>query len=76
MYRIAICDDAKYDLRQTYHMVSKYSDDNDLDLKIETFSSATELEKAEEAGDCFDIYILDIIMENVENYSYKRYYFC
>lgn len=72
MYRIAICDDAKYDLRQTYHMVSKYSDDNGLDFKIGTFSSASELERAEEAGDCFDIYILDIIMENVDGIELGR----
>lgn len=66
MYRIAICDDSKYDLDQTYRMVSQYSEKNGLDLEIRTFSSAMELESTEKSGECFDIYILDIIMEKVD----------
>lgn len=66
MLYIAICDDLKDELNKANKMLCNYlKQRKDIDLAIRKFQSATELMIALESGKRFDIYILDILMPDI-----------
>ena len=65
MYRISVCDDNSGELEKICGMISEYTVSNNIPAEINIFASGTELLKCEEAERYSDIYILDIIMPDM-----------
>ncbi|MDE6592368.1 MAG: LytTR family DNA-binding domain-containing protein [Oscillospiraceae bacterium] len=65
MYRISVCDDNMGELEKICSMINDYTAKNNINADIKTFSSAVELLEYENMGLCSDIYILDIIMPDM-----------
>jgi len=61
--RIAICDDNIRELEETHRMVLDYIGlHEELDISVRKFQAAYDLLDCIDAGICFDIFILDIMM--------------
>lgn len=66
MLQIAICDDEIKELEHTYGMLERYREQNpELDIALRKFASSYDLLEAINARGRFDIYLLDILMPNV-----------
>lgn len=65
MYRISVCDDNSGELEKICGMINEYTVSNNIPAEINIFNSGTELLKCEEAEQYSDIYILDIIMPDM-----------
>lgn len=66
MLQIAICDDEIKELEHTYGMLERYREQNpELDIALRKFASSYDLLEAIDARGRFDIYLLDILMPNV-----------
>lgn len=65
MYRISVCDDSRGELEKICSMLNDHTSANNIDAEIKTFSSPGELLEYEDGGICSDIYILDIIMPDM-----------
>ena len=64
MYTIAVCDDEKKEINNIVKLLKKFSKNNELNFKIETFLSANELFCYIREGNIPDILFLDIYMEH------------
>ncbi len=62
MIQVAICDDEPEILQELSGAVTDYGTQKDLDLSIDTYSSAKDLEKQTTYGKQYQIYILDMLM--------------
>lgn len=66
MLQIAICDDEIQELERTYGMLERYREQNpELDIALRKFASSYDLLEAIDARGRFDVYLLDILMPNV-----------
>lgn len=66
MLHIAICDDEIQELERIYAMVKRYCDQKpELDIALRKFQSSYDLLEALDARVRFDVYLLDILMPNV-----------
>lgn len=65
MYRISVCDDNNGELEKICSIINDYADENSINAKVKTFSSGSELLEYEDGGRYSDIYILDIIMPDM-----------
>lgn len=65
MYRISVCDDNSCDLEKICGMISDYTVLNNINAEIKTFASGRELIEYENGGSYSDIYILDIVMPDM-----------
>lgn len=65
MYRISVCDDNSGELEKIRSIINDYTDENNINVKVKTFSSGSELLEYEDGGRYSDIYILDIIMPDM-----------
>lgn len=63
--KVAICDDTLYDIKNLEHLISKYSQENNSPIEIESFTnSEILLNRVDFDGfDEYDIIFLDIIMQ-------------
>lgn len=66
MYRISVCDDNSGELEKIRSMINDYTEENNISAEIKAFSSGSELLEYEDGGLCSDIYILDIIMPDMD----------
>ena len=69
MVRIAICDDEAVFLDKAQEMVCEYEKTRDENFAADVFSVSSELMDRIEAGDIYDIYLLDIYMPGVSGMS-------
>ena len=81
MIQVAICDDEPEILQELSGAVTDYGTQKDLDLSIDTYSSAKDLEKQTTYGKQYQIYILDMLMPQMNGIeigqairSHDRYY--
>lgn len=65
MYRISICDDKPGELEKISAIINEYISENNISAEIRAFSSGGELLGYEDANQSADIYILDIIMPDM-----------
>ena len=65
MYRISVCDDNSGELEKICSIISDYTAVNNITAEIKAFSSGIELLEYEDGGRQSDIYILDIIMPDM-----------
>ena len=66
MLQIAICDDEIKELERTYGMLERYREQKpELDIALRKFASSYDLLEAIDARGRFDIYLLDILMPNI-----------
>ena len=65
MYRISVCDDNGGELEKICGMINDYTGSNNINAEIKAFSSGRELLEYEDRGPYSDIYILDIIMPDM-----------
>lgn len=65
MYRISVCDDNDGELEKICSIINDYTEVNNISVKIKAFSSGMELLEYEDEGRYSDIYILDIIMPDM-----------
>lgn len=66
MYRISVCDDNSDELDKICGMINDYTALNNITAEIKAFSSGMKLLEYEEGAQCSDIYILDIIMPDMD----------
>lgn len=65
MYRISVCDDNSTELEKICSIINDYTDENNINAEINAFASGRELLEFEGADRYADIYILDIIMPDM-----------
>ena len=66
MLQIAICDDEIKELERTCVMVERYREQKpELDISLRKFASSYDLLEAIDARGRFDVYLLDILMPNI-----------
>lgn len=65
MYRISVCDDNRGELEKIYNIIDEYTSANNIEAEINVFDSGVELLEYEENKHYSDIYILDIIMPDM-----------
>lgn len=65
MYRISVCDDNKGELEKICSIIGEYTAANNINTEINVFASGIELLEYEKEECCSDIYILDIIMPDM-----------
>ena len=65
MYRISVCDDNGGELEKICSIINDYTAENNINAEVKTFSSGRELIEYEYGGQYSDIYILDIIMPDM-----------
>lgn len=64
--RIALCDDEPKELSLTVSMVGSYIDSHpEFNIKLEKYQSPVALLESVSAGKCYEIYILDILMPEI-----------
>lgn len=64
--RIALCDDVPKELSLTVSMVNAYMDSHpEISSKLEKYHSPVELLEAVSSGKCYEIYLLDILMPEI-----------
>lgn len=62
MIQIAICDDEDETLTKIAELVFKYGTQNKVDISIDTYNRAKDLEKELDSQRKYQIYILDMLM--------------
>jgi len=67
--KIAVCDDEQTYLDKTRVMLEQYAAAHNMELTIEAISNPSALLDSIEAGDLYDIYLLDIYMPGVSGMS-------
>ena len=67
--KIAVCDDEQTYLNKTRAMLEQYAAAHDMEITAEAFLSPSALLDSIEAGDLYDIYLLDIYMPGVSGMS-------
>ena len=73
MYRIAICDNDVFELNIVVQCVKKYFEEHaGIDGEICSFVSSEELEHEVEDRQAYDLYLLDILMPNVDGIALGR----
>ena len=65
MYRISVCDDNSGELEKMCKIINEYTAANNINADVNAFASGSELLEHENRGQCSDIYILDIIMPDM-----------
>ena len=65
MYRISVCDDNSGELEKMCKIINEYTAANNISADVNAFASGSELLEHENRGQCSDIYILDIIMPDM-----------
>lgn len=65
MIKIAVCDDSNEDLSITINILNEYKALGICDIEYESFTSGVELVSSIQAGNTFQIILLDIIMPRV-----------
>lgn len=65
MYRISVCDDSKGELKKICSIINDYAEANNINAEVKAFASGSELLEYEDGGQYSDIYILDIIMPDM-----------
>lgn len=65
MYRISVCDDNGGELEKIRSIINDYTAENNIIAEVKAFSSGRELLEYEDGGLYSDIYILDIIMPDM-----------
>lgn len=65
MYRISVCDDNSGELETICSIIRDYTEANNITAEIKTFASGKKLLEYEETNSRSDIYILDIIMPDM-----------
>lgn len=67
MMKIAICDDDKQELFQVNRLINEYLDCNFAkgEIEVQSFGNSMELLNQIEGGKHFDVFILDVIMPNI-----------
>ncbi|MDE5859093.1 MAG: LytTR family DNA-binding domain-containing protein [Oscillospiraceae bacterium] len=65
MYHISVCDDNSGELEKICSIINDYTAVNNISAEIKSFSSGSELLEYEDGELCSDIYILDIIMPDM-----------
>lgn len=65
MYRISVCDDNNGELEKICSIINDYTSENNINAEVKAFSSGSELLEYEDRGRYSDIYILDIIMPDM-----------
>ena len=65
MYRISVCDDNGGELEKICSIINDYTEENNIVAEVKVFSSSRELLEYEDGGRYSDIYILDIIMPDM-----------
>lgn len=65
MYHISVCDDNCGELEKICSIVNGYTEENNINAQVNAFASGSELLEYENEGYHSDIYILDIIMPNM-----------
>ncbi|MBD5141137.1 MAG: response regulator transcription factor [Ruminococcus sp.] len=65
MYRISVCDDNGDELEKICSIINDYTAENNINSEVKTFSTGSELLEYEDGEQCSDIYILDIIMPDM-----------
>lgn len=65
MYRISICDDNDGELEKICSIINDYTLANNINAEVTAFSSGRQLLEYEDGGQSSDIYILDIIMPDM-----------
>lgn len=66
MYRISVCDDNGSELEKICSIISEYTASNNINAEVKAFSAGRELLEYEDGKTCSDIYILDIIMPDMD----------
>lgn len=73
MLRVAVCDDDEKQLRETERLLKEYFGARPgVDGSVETFQSGGALVERARAGGCFDLYVLDILMPEVNGIDAGR----
>ena len=65
MYRISVCDDRSGELEKICSIINDYTAANNINAELKAFSSGRELLEYEDGRTYSDIYILDIIMPDM-----------
>ncbi|MDE7302058.1 MAG: LytTR family DNA-binding domain-containing protein [Oscillospiraceae bacterium] len=65
MYRISVCDDNGGELEKIRSIINDYTKTNNINAEVKTYASGRELLEYEDSGQYSDIYILDIIMPDM-----------
>ena len=65
MYHVSVCDDNIGELEKICSMIDKYTAENNIDAEINAFASGRAFLEYDEKKQCSDIYILDIIMPDM-----------
>ncbi|MDE6746306.1 MAG: LytTR family DNA-binding domain-containing protein [Oscillospiraceae bacterium] len=65
MYRISVCDDNDGELGKICSIINDYTKTNNINAEVKTYASGRELLEYEDGGQYSDIYILDIIMPDM-----------
>lgn len=74
MIKIAICDDDKYQLEQTYNLILDISRKNNILIDIHTFNSSKNLMTfLYDDFSFFEIFFLDIIMDDINGIELGRF---
>lgn len=66
MYRISVCDDNSGELEKICSIINDYTAENNISTEVKAFPSGRELLEYENGRLCSDIYILDIIMPDMD----------
>lgn len=66
MYRISVCDDNSGELEKICGIINNYTEANGINAEVKAFASGSELLEHEDGGQYSDIYILDIIMPDMD----------
>lgn len=66
MYRISVCDDNSGELEKICSIINEYTVENSIRAEVKAFSSGRKLLEYEDEGRYSDIYILDIIMPDMD----------
>jgi len=70
MLRLAICDDDRTDLKKTAEMIREWCHcQNNPDIRIHSFRSPYNLIDSVQAGETYDIFLLDILMPEMTGIS-------
>ena len=69
MLKVAVCDDEQLYLNKSLAMLEEYANEHDVEIAAEHFLISSELLDRMEAGERYDIYLLDIYMPGVSGMS-------
>ena len=69
MFKIAVCDDEQLYLNMSLAMLEQYAEEHEVEIEANCFAISSELLDRMEAGERYDIYLLDIYMPGVSGMS-------